>query len=118
MTDPLQIFIRSVRCPSCGTIENRGTFKCPECGLFHASLPMEERKAPEPGERIQEREIDPSAYSLSSTSLPMDEEFQQTDEIQTWGGGNTDFTISDDDTPLVKISDSSSKSNVDLIHDD
>ena len=79
---------------------------------------MEERKAPEPGERIQEREIDPSAYSLSSSSLPMDEEFQQTNEIQTWGGGNTDFTISDDDTPLAKISDSSSKSNVDLIHDD
>ena len=79
---------------------------------------MEERKAPEPGERIQEREIDPSAYSLSSSSLPMDEEFQQTNEIQTWGGGNTDFTISDDDTPLVEISDSSSKSNVDLIHDD
>ena len=79
---------------------------------------MEERKAPEPGERIQEREIDPSAYSLSSSSLPMDEEFQQTNEIQTWGGGNTDFTISDDDTPLAKISDSSSKSNVDLIHED
>ena len=79
---------------------------------------MEERKAPEPGERIQEREIDPSAYSLSSSSLPMDEEFQQTNEIQTWGGGNTDFTISDDDTPLTKVADQTSKSDVELIHED
>lgn len=79
---------------------------------------MEERKAPEPGERLQDREIDPSAYSLSTSSLPLDEEFQQTDEIQTWGGGNTDFTIPDDDKPLAKISDRNIESEVDLIHDD
>ena len=119
MTDLLQIFFRSVRCPSCGTIETRGTFKCPECGLFHASLPTEERKAPEPGEHIQERQIDPSAYSLSSSATPLDEEFQQTDEIQTWGGGNTDFSILDEeDKPLAKISDKTSISKVDLIHED
>ena len=119
MTDLLQIFIRSVRCPSCGTIENKGTFKCPECGLFHASIPTEERKAPGPDERVQERQIDPSAYSLSSSSTPLDEEFQQTDEIQTWAGGNTDFSmIDEEDKPLAKISDKSSISSVDLIHED
>ena len=118
MTDPLQIFIRSVRCPSCGTLENQGTFKCPECGLFHSTLPMEERKAPEPGQRIQEREIDPTAYSLSSTAIPFDEEFQQTDEIQTWGGGNTDFSNLGEDTPLAKLPKKNSESNVDVIHED
>ena len=119
MTDLLQIFIRSVRCPSCGTIENKGTFKCPECGLFHASIPTEERKAPGPDERVQERQIDPSAYSLSSSSTPLDEEFQQTDEIQTWAGGNTDFSmIDEEDKPLAKILDKTSISSVDLIHED
>ena len=118
MTDPLQAFIRSVRCPSCGTIETDGTFKCPECGLFHANLPMEERKAPEPGQRIQEREIDPTAYSLSGSALPLDEEFQQTDEIQTWVGGNTDFSNLGDDEPVTKIVNQKLKTDVDLIHED
>ena len=61
-TDPLFGILSAVRCPSCGTLESKGTFKCPECGLFHSSLPMEERKAPSPEERIQHREIDPSAF--------------------------------------------------------
>lgn len=118
LTDPLQIFIRSVRCPSCGTIENRGTFKCPECGLFHAVLPMEEREAPDSSQRIQEREIDPTAYSLSASAMPFDEEFQQTDEIQTWEGGNTDFSNLGDDKPLAKISDSNQNIEADVIHED
>ena len=118
MTDPLQIFFRSVRCPSCGTIEHIGTFKCPECGLFHATLPMEDRKAPEPGQRVQERELDPSAYSLSSSSLPMDEEFQQTDEIQSWGGGNTDFSNLGEEEPVAKISKEKSETDLELIHED
>ena len=118
LTDSLQIFTQTVRCPSCGTIELRGTFKCPECGLFHASLPTEDRKAPEPGQRVQEREIDPSAYSLSTNSMPFDEEFQQTDEIQTWAGGNTDFSNLGDDEPISKIKKDQQESDVELIHDD
>ena len=43
----------------------------------------------------------------------------KTDEIQTWGGGNTDFSILDEeDKPLAKISDKTSISKVDLIHED
>ena len=118
MTDSLQIFTRVVRCPSCGTIELKGTFKCPECGLFHASLPMEERKAPDPGQRVQEREIDPSAYSLSSNSMPLDEEFQQTDEIKSWSGGNTDFSNLGEDEPISKIMDDLKESDAELIHED
>lgn len=118
LTDSLQIFTRSVRCPACGTIELMGAFKCPECGLFHASLPLEDRQAPEPGQRIQEREIDPTAYSLSSNSLPFDEEFQQTDEIKTWVGGNTDFSDLGEDEPLSKIDNESKELDVELIHED
>jgi len=79
---------------------------------------MEDRKAPEPGQRVQEREIDPSAYSLSSSSLPMDEEFQQTDEIQSWGGGNTDFSNLGEEEPVAKISKEKSETDFELIHED
>ena len=96
-TDPLFSFLSAVRCPSCGTLETKGTFKCPECGLFHSSLPMDERKAPDPSERIEQREIDPSAYSLSSSAKMIDESFEETNEIQSWTGGNTDFSDLDDE---------------------
>lgn len=115
--DPLYELIAAVRCPSCGTLERKGTFKCPECGLFHSSLPMEERKAPEPSERIQQREIDPSAYSLSSNSKVHSESFDETNEIQSWTGGNTDFSDLGEDTPPVKIG-IKNDADVELIHDD
>ena len=58
---------------------------------------MEERKAPDRTERIEQREIDPSAYSLSSSAKMIDESFEETNEIQSWTGGNTDFSDLDDD---------------------
>ena len=58
---------------------------------------MEDRKAPDPSERVQQREIDPSAYSLSSNSKVVSEKFDETNEIQSWTGGNTDFSDLDDD---------------------
>ena len=99
-SDPLFSLLSAVRCPSCGTLETKGTFKCPECGLFHSSLPMEERKAPDPSERIEQREIDPSAYSLSSSAKMIDESFDETNEIKSWAGGNTDFSDLDEDEPV------------------
>lgn len=116
-TDPLFGILSAVRCPSCGTLESKGTFKCPECGLFHSSLPMEERKAPSPEERIQHREIDPSAYSLSSNSKLVSESFDETNEIQSWSGGNTDFSDLGQDDPPVKFS-TDIDADVELIHDD
>jgi hypothetical protein len=53
---------------------------------------MEERKAPDPSERLEQREIDPSAYSLSSNAKMIDESFDETNEIKSWTGGNTDFS--------------------------
>lgn len=110
-TDPLFSFLSAVRCPSCGTLETKGTFKCPECGLFHSSLPMEERKAPDPLERTEQREIDPSAYSLSSSAKMIDESFEETNEIQSWTGGNTDFSNLDEEPVSSQNTEINSENN-------
>ena len=112
-SDPLFSLLSAVRCPSCGTLETKGTFKCPECGLFHSSLPMEERKAPDPSERTEQREIDPSAYSLSSSAKMIDESFEETNEIQSWTGGNTDFSDLNDDPITNQRSDNKSNNDED-----
>ena len=104
--DPLFTLLASVRCPSCGTLEAKGTSKCPECGLFHSALPMEDRRAPDSTERPPLREIDPSAYSLSSSSKLISESFDETNEIKSWTGGNTDFSDIDDEAPLEKSANS------------
>ena len=72
---------------------------------------MEERRAPDPSERIEQREIDPSAYSLSSSAKMIDESFEETNEIQSWTGGNTDFSDLDDEPITVQKTDN--KSNKD-----
>tara|TARA_Y100001954_G_scaffold122765_1_gene131890 strand:+ start:400 stop:642 length:243 start_codon:yes stop_codon:yes gene_type:complete len=68
---------------------------------------MEDRKPPDPSERVQQREVDPSAYSLSTNSQLIEESFDETNEIQTWTGGNTDFSDlgDDDDQPVTKMQD-------------
>ena len=78
---------------------------------------MEERKAPTSYERIQPREIDPSAYSLSSNSKMITESFDETNEIQSWQGGNTDFSDLGPDEPPAIIEKSESV-EVELINDD
>ena len=78
---------------------------------------MEDRQAPTPEERVQHREIDPSAYSLSSNSKLVSESFDETNEIQSWTGGNTDFSDLGPDEPPVKLS-KVEETVVELIHDD
>ena len=96
---------------------NKGYIQVPECGLFHSTLPMEERKAPDPSERSPMREIDPTAYSLSSSSKLLDESFDETNEIKSWTGGNTDFSDLDvESEPIAKIETDST--DVELIHED
>lgn len=116
-SDPLFTLLASVRCPTCGTLEVKGTSKCPECGLFHSALPMEDRKAPDPTERPPSREIDPSAYSLSSSAKLVSESFDETNEIKSWTGGNTDFSDLGDETPLEKSTNSAGE-NSGLIDDE
>jgi hypothetical protein len=78
---------------------------------------MEDRKAPDPSERSKMREIDPSAYSLSSSSKLISESFDETNEIKSWTGGNTDFSdLDDQDEPIAKIV--TTTDDVELIHDD
>jgi hypothetical protein len=52
-----------------------------------------------------EREvIDPSIYSLSDNHAIPDEEFEESEEISSWSGGSTDFTMTDEEEkPLAKI---------------
>ena len=78
---------------------------------------MDERKAPSPSERVQQREIDPSAYSLSSNSKLISESFDETNEIKSWTGGNTDFSDLGEDVPLVSSS-TELIDDVELIHDE
>ena len=78
---------------------------------------MEERKPPTLDERVQQREIDPSAYSLSSNSKLLSESFDETNEIQSWQGGNTDFSDLGTEDPPAKIEKAESI-DVELIHDD
>ena len=75
---------------------------------------MEERKAPDPSERTEQREIDPSAYSLSSSAKMIDESFEETNEIKSWTGGNTDFSDLDEDEP---VSVNETKANLDSDED-
>ena len=114
--DPLFSILSAVRCPSCGTLTFKGTFKCPECGLFHSALPMDERKAPSPTERVQQREIDPSAYSLSSNSKLVSESFDETNEIKSWTGGNTDFSDLGGNEPPLSLP-KEHVEDVELIHE-
>ena len=72
---------------------------------------MEERKAPDPSERTEQREIDPSAYSLSSSAKMIDESFEETNEIQYWTGGNTDFSDIDDEPDITGKTDLNSENN-------
>ena len=78
---------------------------------------MEERKPPTASERVQPREIDPSAYSLSSSSKLVSESFDETNEIQSWQGGNTDFSDLGAEEPPAKI-DKIQSTDIELIHDD
>ena len=72
---------------------------------------MEERKAPDPSERTEQREIDPSAYSLSSSAKMIDESFEETNEIQSWTGGNTDFSNLDDEPDSTHKTDLNPENN-------
>jgi hypothetical protein len=45
------------------------------------------------------------------------EQFDETNEIQSWTGGNTDFSDLGDEHPPVKIR-KSETDDVELIHDD
>ena len=73
------------------------------------------KKSPSPEERVQNREVDPSAYSLSSNSKLITESFDETNEIQTWKGGNTDFSDLNNDEETFESE--QSMTDVELINE-
>ena len=98
MDDALDVLVGKESCPVCGTISQKGTARCPECGTFHSGIHLEEREPPPPEERISNREVDPSEYSMNPEIAISSEEFEGDDSyIKDWIGGSTDFSFIDDD---------------------
>lgn len=106
MADRLDVLVGKESCPVCGTISQKGTARCPECGTFHSGIHLEEREAPPPEERMSNREVDPSDYSMNPEVAIASEEFEGDDaNIKNWGGGSTDFSFIDDSEYLPIESD-------------
>lgn len=103
MDDRLDVLVGKESCPVCGSISQKGTARCPECGTFHSGIHLEERDAPPPEERFADREIDPSDYSMNPDIAIANEEFESDDNsVKNWKGGTTDFSFIDEETPPVK----------------
>ena len=101
MADKLDVLVGKETCPVCGTISQKGTARCPECGTFHSGIHLEEREAPSPEERMSNREVDPSDYSMNPEVAIADEEFEGDDaNIKNWVGGSTDFSFIDDEVTV------------------
>ena len=56
---------------------------------------MEEREAPK--QPAPARAIDPSHYSLSAEAGVNSETFEESEDIRSWEGGNTDFSFDEED---------------------
>ena len=95
--DSLGLFTGKAICPSCGCIDNIGSFRCVGCGAFHSTAHLIERDVPPPEQReIIEQIVDPMAYSIGPNQKIVEESFEQTDDVKSWEGGSTDFSFSDD----------------------
>ena len=103
MTDQLDALVGKESCPVCGTISDKGTIRCPECGTFHSGAHLEERAAPTPEERNRSRNIDPVDYSITPGSAIADEEFEGDESsVKDWSGGSTDFSFVDENPVTIK----------------
>ncbi|MEC8589620.1 MAG: hypothetical protein VXY35_05665 [Candidatus Thermoplasmatota archaeon] len=54
---------------------------------------------------------------MSSNSKLVSESFDETNEIQSWTGGNTDFSDLGQEEPPVKLSENL-ETDIELIHDE
>lgn len=60
---------------------------------------MEERIVDEHSPPIERAPIDPSAYSLSGSQETPQETFEETEDLVSWDGGSSDFTMDDQEEP-------------------
>ena len=97
--DPLDVYTMLAACPNCGCLEREGTVRCAECGTFHSGIHMEERIIDTQAQPIERAPIDPSAYSLSGTHDTPQETFEETEDLVSWDGGSSDFTMDDQEEP-------------------
>ena len=95
MADRLDVLVGKESCPVCGTISQKGTARCPECGTFHSGIHLEEREAPPPEERMSNREVDPSDYSMNPRFIAS-EEFEVMTLISKIGVVVQDFSFIDE----------------------
>ena len=101
--DNLRLFVGKAICPSCGCIDNTGSFRCVGCGAFHSTAHLVEREVPPPEQReFIEQIVDPMAYSIGPNQKIIEESFEQTDDVKSWDGGSTDFSFAEDDRVLSK----------------
>ena len=98
-SDPLDVYSNLAACPNCGCLERKGTVRCAECGTFHSGIHMEERIVDEHAPPIERAPIDPSAYSLSGNQEAPNETFEETEDLVSWDGGSSDFTMDDQEGP-------------------
>ena len=109
MTDPLDILKSASICPNCHAITRLGMSKCPECGTFHSTIHLDERvPTAEDLKPHQEREVEPSMYSLNpGIGVEQSEEFDDVEDVTTeWKGGSADFNFDEEDeksSPSTKI---------------
>jgi len=98
-SDPLGVYSNLAACPNCGCLERKGAVRCAECGTFHSGIHMEERIVDEHAPPVERAPIDPSAYSLSGNQDAPHETFEETEDLVSWDGGSSDFTMDDQEEP-------------------
>ena len=102
--DPLRTYADLAACPTCGCLERKGTVRCGECGTFHSGIHMEERVVDTTAPPVERAPIDPTAYSLSGSQEAPEELFEETEDLVSWEGGSSDFTMEDvDEPPLSRV---------------
>ncbi|HIG03995.1 MAG TPA: hypothetical protein EYQ53_06415 [Candidatus Poseidoniales archaeon] len=99
MSDPLDAFIGASICPNCAVLAPEGSPRCPECGTFHSSVHLEDRiPTAEDLKPHEPKVIDPTLYSLNpNTGIVVEGTSDVEDITKKWQGGNTDFTIEEEE---------------------
>ena len=95
--------------------------KCPECGTFHSTMHLDERvPTAEDLKPHQEREVEPSMYSLNpGIGIEQGEEFEDVEDVTTaWKGGSADFNFDEEEEVETSSIENKSPLNEETLIDD